>query len=185
MSRAHALSLPVVPIPGASALITALCAAGLPSDRFVFEGFPPAKRQARLTEFTALAAEARTLIFYESPHRILESLDDMAACFGATRQAALCRELTKAFETIVQAPLADLQQWVRADENQQRGEFVVIVHGAPPVPQEALLQEALRVLDILLESVSVKQAAALAAKITGMKKNQLYELALERQTEKR
>lgn len=180
VQRARELSLSVVPVPGVSALTAALSAAGLPSDRFVFEGFPPAKRAARLAYFTALAAEPRTLVFYESPHRIVDSLDDMAQAFGAERLAVVCRELTKTFETIHQDALEGLQRWVRADENQQRGEFVVLIHGAPAQDAEALDPEVLRVLDILLEELSVKQAASLAARITGLKKNQLYGLALAR-----
>ncbi|MCB1664197.1 MAG: 16S rRNA (cytidine(1402)-2'-O)-methyltransferase [Pseudomonadales bacterium] len=180
VQRARERGLPVVPVPGVSALTTALSAAGLPSDRFVFEGFTPAKRAARLRYFEELAGEARTLVFYESPHRILDSLEDMVQAFGGERRAVICRELTKTFETIRQDTLAALQAWTAADENQQRGEFVVLVHGAPLSAKSEVSAEALRVLEVLLESLSVKQAATLAARITGEKKNALYELALRR-----
>ncbi|NVK43327.1 MAG: 16S rRNA (cytidine(1402)-2'-O)-methyltransferase [Oceanospirillaceae bacterium] len=170
----------VVPVPGCSALVAALCAAGLPSDRFIFEGFLPAKTGARRQLLEALAAETRTLIFYESPHRILASLEDMLACFGAERFVVVARELTKTFETIEGQALGELLEWMRGDTNQQKGEFVVLVQGAPAREAEALDPEALRVLDLLLEELPVKQAAGLAARITGLKKNALYQLALER-----
>lgn len=170
----------VVPVPGCSALVTALCAAGLPSDRFVFEGFLPAKSLARRQRLEALAREERTLIFYESTHRILASLEDMQACFGAERMVVAARELTKTFETIKGAPVAELLEWMRQDANQQKGEFVVLVQGAPAPADDALNAEAMRVLDVLLEELPIKQAAALAAKLTGLKKNFLYQAALAR-----
>ena len=179
VQRAKEQSIRVVPIPGVCAITTALSAAGLPSDRFIFEGFPAAKRSGRQKHFQSLLEEPRTLIFYESPHRILDSIDDMLEVFGPQRQAAICRELTKTFETLHSAELGELQAWIREDPNRQRGEFVVIVRGAVLQQEEALNAEVLRTLEILLESLSVKQAAALAAKITGVKKNLLYERALE------
>jgi 16S rRNA (cytidine1402-2'-O)-methyltransferase len=170
----------VVPVPGCSALVTALCAAGLPSDRFVFEGFLPARSLARRQRLEALADEDRTLIFYESTHRILASLEDMQACFGADRMVVAARELTKTFETIKGAPVAELLAWMREDANQQKGEFVVLVQGKPAPAADAVDAGAMRVLDVLLEELPVKQAAALAARITGLKKNFLYQAALER-----
>nr|WP_067298778.1 16S rRNA (cytidine(1402)-2'-O)-methyltransferase [Marinobacterium profundum] len=170
----------VVPVPGCSALVTALCAAGLPSDRFVFEGFLPAKSLARRQRLDALAREERTLIFYESTHRILASLEDMQACFGAGRMVVAARELTKTFETIKGAPVSELLDWMRQDANQQRGEFVVLVQGAPTAAEDEVNIEAMRVLDVLLEELPIKQAAALAAKLTGLKKNFLYQAALAR-----
>ena len=175
---AHAAGIRVVPLPGACAAIAALSASGLPSDRFAFEGFPPVKSAARRTWLEAVAREPRTLIFYESPHRILESLQDMAAVFGATRTAVYARELSKHFETVRHATLGELVEWVGADPNQQRGEIVVLVHGAVPVEGEAY-PEAERILRILTKDLPVSQAAALAAEITGRKKNKLYELALQ------
>jgi len=168
----------VTPVPGACAAIAALSAAGLPSDRFVVEGFPPAKSAARRAVFEKLREESRTLIFYESPHRILESLKDMTEIFGAAREAVLARELTKQFETLRGGGLAELHDWVSRDQHQQLGEFVILIHGAPRAEREAVDAEAERVLRLLLEELPVSQAAALAAKITGLKKNRLYEYAL-------
>ncbi len=175
---ARQAGIAVVPVPGACAAIAALSAAGLPSDRFVFEGFPPAKSAARRAVFEKLQAEPRTLIFYESPHRILESLADMADIFGAGRQAVLARELTKQFETVRDGTLAELQSWVEGDKHQQLGEFVILIHGLPRVEREAVDAEAERVLTVLLEELPVSQAAALAARLTGLRKNTLYEYAL-------
>ncbi|HEY5603486.1 MAG TPA: 16S rRNA (cytidine(1402)-2'-O)-methyltransferase [Gammaproteobacteria bacterium] len=171
----HTLS--VVPVPGPSASICALSVSGLPSDRFCFEGFLPAKTQARQTRLQQLAHETRTLIFYEAPHRIVDALRDLVAVFGPERQGVITRELTKTFETILRAPLAELLEIVERDVNQQKGEFVVLVHGA--AEKVAGEEEQDRLLGILLEALPVKTAAALASKITGAKKNQLYERALE------
>lgn len=175
---ARRAGLRVTPVPGACAAITALSAAGLPSDRFVFEGFPPAKTGARRALFEELRAENRTLIFYESPHRILESLQDMLEIFGAGREAVLARELTKQFETLRSGSLGEIHEWVARDPDQRLGEFVVLIHGAPRPEQQAVDPEAERILKILLDELPVSQAAALAAKITGLKKNRLYESAL-------
>jgi len=175
---AHAAGARVVPVPGACAAIAALSASGLPSDRFAFEGFPPAKGAARRAWLDRLAHEPRTLIFYESPHRIVESLRDMAAVFGAAREAVYARELTKQFETVRHATLGELAAWVAADDKQQLGEIVVLVHGVVAHADSAAGEEAQRVLRLLLRELPVSQAAALAADITGRKKNELYELAL-------
>lgn len=178
VSVARARGVRVVPVPGVCAAIAALSAAGIPSDRFTFEGFPPARQAARLALFDSLQEESRTLVFYESPHRILDCVDDMARSFGSERIAVLARELTKTFETIHGDTLGGLQQWLRADENQQRGEFVILLRGAEQAPDEQVSPEARRVLAVLLEELSVKQAAALASRLTGVKKNLLYALAL-------
>ena len=175
---ARQAGLTVIPVPGACAAIAALSAAGLPSDRFVFEGFPPAKSAARRAVFEKLHEEARTLIFYESPHRILESLKEMTEIFGPEREAVLARELTKQFETVRSGTLTELSEWVNRDPHQQLGEFVILIHGVPRAEREAVDEEAERVLRILLEELPVSQATALAAKITGLKKNRLYEYAL-------
>ncbi len=180
--QARAAGIRVVPVPGACALIAALSAAGLPSDRFIFEGFLPAKAAARRTRLALLREEPRTLIFYEAPHRILECVEDMQAIFGGERLALLGRELTKTFETLKGLPLAGLREWIAADSNQQRGECVLLLAGweAPP-GEPAVGAEALRVLDLLLAELPLKRAAALAAEITGVRKNLLYQAALERQ----
>lgn len=179
--QARGAGVPVVPVPGACALIAALSAAGLPSDRFIFEGFLPAKAVGRRARLEQVKEEPRTLIFYEAPHRILECLEDMQAVFGDERPALLARELTKTFETLKGLPLAELRAWVAADSNQQRGECVVLVAGwQAPEDDAAVSSEALRVLDLLLAEMPLKRAAALAAEITGVRKNLLYQVALDR-----
>ena len=180
--QARAAGVKVVPVPGACALIAALSAAGLPSDRFIFEGFLPAKTAGRRARLEQVKEEPRTLIFYEAPHRILECLDDMQAVFGADRPALLGRELTKAFETLKGLPLGELHAFVAADSNQQRRECVVLVGGwSAPEDEQAISTEAQRVLDLLLAELPLKRAAALAAEITGVRKNLLYQAALEKQ----
>lgn len=178
--QARAAGVRVVPLPGACALIAALSAAGLPSDRFVFEGFLPAKTAGRRGRLEQLKEEQRTLIFYEAPHRILECLGDLEAVFGAERSAVLGRELTKTFETLKGLPLAELRAWVEADGNQQRGECVLVVGGwQAPQGDDAVDSHARRVLELLLDELPVKRAAALAAEITGVRKNLLYQVALD------
>lgn len=180
--QVRAAGIAVVPVPGPCALIAALSAAGLPSDRFIFEGFLPAKAVGRRARLEAVKEEPRTLIFYEAPHRILECLDDMELVFGGERMALLARELTKTFETLNGLPLAELRAWVASDSNQQRGECVVLVAGwQAPEGEDAVSAETLRVLDLLLKEMPLKRAAAVAAEITGVRKNLLYQVALERQ----
>jgi 16S rRNA (cytidine1402-2'-O)-methyltransferase len=169
----------VVPVPGACAAIAALSAAGLPSDRFSFEGFLPAKQAARQSVLRTLQREARTLIFYEAPHRVLETVQDMADIFGAERELVMARELTKTFETIKSASAAELAQWIAADANQARGEIVLLVRGAEKKADADIDSETKRIMGLLLEELPLKQAAALGAKITGLKKNFLYTWALE------
>lgn len=178
VDAALAANIRVVPIPGACAAIAALSAAGLPTDRFVFEGFLPAKTQARRQRIEALLREPRTLVFYEAPHRLLETLEDFELIFGAGRIAVLAREVTKLHETIRRAPLGELRAWA-TETNQSRGECVLMLQGDT---SEALLDaDSERVLKLLLDELPLKQAAALAAKITGQKKNDLYQLALSLQ----
>lgn len=182
--QARAAGIPVVPVPGACALIAALSAAGLPSDRFIFEGFLPAKAVGRKARLEQVKKEPRTLIFYEAPHRILECLQDMEQVFGADRPALLAREITKTFETLKGLPLGELRAFVEADSNQQRGECVVLVAGwTPPEDEDVIGAEARRILDLLLEEMPLKRAAALAAAITGVRKNLLYQVALDKQKE--
>lgn len=168
----------VVPIPGPSALICALSAAGLPTDRFLFEGFPARTGSARREQFGRLKDAEMTLIFYESSHRIVECLKDMVAVFGEDRPAVIARELTKLHETVLSQPLGALLGLLTDDHNQQKGEFVVLVAGAVRADGD-VDPEAQRVLEILMSEMPVKQAAALAARITGEKKNRLYQRALE------
>jgi 16S rRNA (cytidine1402-2'-O)-methyltransferase len=170
----------VVPVPGACALVAALSASGLASDRFSFEGFLPAKSGARRRALDTLAHEPRTLIFYEAPHRVLECLRDMQRAFGGEREAVLARELTKTYETIHSAPLAQLTDFVARDNNQQRGEIVLLVQGAPKRANAELDAEAERIMGVLLDELPLKQAASLGAKLTGLKKNLLYQWALEK-----
>jgi 16S rRNA (cytidine1402-2'-O)-methyltransferase len=172
------LGIPVSPIPGPSALIAALSVSGLPTDRFLFEGFPERGQAARRAQLEALRDEPRTLVFYESSHRVRESLRDMAAAFGPERRAVLARELTKLHETVVADTLEGLAALLEADPMQQKGEFVLMVAGAEPRPEEALDPQTERLLRILLEELPVKQAAALAARIRGEKRNRLYQAAL-------
>ena len=173
---AHQHGIPVIPIPGPCALITALCASGLPCDRFIFEGFLPGKNSARLKKLQEFLYETRTIIFYEAPHRILELIDDMLAVFGPKRYVVLARELTKAFETIHGDNLEKLNIWLNSDKNQQKGEFVILVEGAEYLSPYEIDRQ--RILGILLAELPIKQATSLAAKITHAKKNKLYALAL-------
>lgn len=177
VNAARAAGLSVIPVPGASAIITALSAAGLPTDRFIFEGFLPAKGAAREKHLQGLVAELRTVVFYESPHRIEASLAAMAEVLGADRRVVVARELTKRFETWLTGTLVEVCEMVKVDENQRRGEFVVMLAGAPEASSD-LQAEAEQILRILVKELPVKQAARLAADITGARKNDLYKRAL-------
>lgn len=170
---ARAAGIRVSPVPGACAAIAALSVAGLPSDRFVFEGFLPAKASARREQLSRLAGETRTLVFYESSHRIAESLADMQAIFGGERPAVMARELTKLFETVLDGDLATLRAQVEADDNQRKGEFVVMVQGAGD-DAEAQLVEGRRVYALLGQHMPPSTAAKLAAEITGAPRKALY-----------
>lgn len=171
--------LRVVPVPGPSALIAALSVAGLPSDRFMFEGFLPSKQAARRQRLQALAPATGTLVFYESSHRICDSLRDMADCLGGAREATVARELTKTFETIMHDTLNGLVDRVGADADQQKGEFVVLVQGAPARERPAIDETTVRLLEVLLSELPLKQAVGLAVRITGLSKNALYEQGLK------
>jgi 16S rRNA (cytidine1402-2'-O)-methyltransferase len=176
--------LRVIPVAGASAAIAALSVGGLVSDQFHFAGFLPAKAKQRESVLTALVTVAATLVFYEAPHRIVETITALAQAFGPERRIVFGREISKLFEQIHRCPLSEAGAWIAADTNRQRGEFVLLVEGAPVSSADESL-EAQRILTILLEECSVSQAAALTARITGQKKNALYELALQlSQTEK-
>ena len=169
--------LPVIPIPGPSSLLAALSVAGLPTDRFVFEGFLPAKTAARRERLRALAREERTLVFFEASHRIAETLADLAAEFGGERPAVIARELTKRFEEIQGAPIGDLVMWLEVDVNRQKGEFVLVVQGAAAA-SEADTPENRCLLAALLSELPVSRAVVVAAKLTGLRKKPLYDLAL-------
>ncbi|RUO74697.1 16S rRNA (cytidine(1402)-2'-O)-methyltransferase [Pseudidiomarina sediminum] len=169
----------VVALPGPCAITTALSAAGLPTDRFSFEGFLPAKPQQRRKVLTALLEEPRTMVFYESPHRILATLEDLAATIGPDRQMVMGRELTKQFETYLSGSIAEVMAQVQADSNQQRGEMVLMLAGATLVESDVDVATALRTVAILRQHLPLKKAAACAAEIHGVRKNQLYQLALE------
>ena len=170
---ARAAGVKVSPVPGACAAIAALSVAGLPSDRFVFEGFLPAKAAARRERLQRLAGETGTLVFYESSHRIADALADCVAAFGADRPAVLARELTKLFETVLDGTLGELQSAVEADENQRKGEFVLLVQGAGE-DADAKVAEGRRLYAKLCEHLKPSQAAKLAAELSGAPRKALY-----------
>jgi 16S rRNA (cytidine1402-2'-O)-methyltransferase len=178
VNLAHQAGIKVVPIPGANAAITALSASGLLMPRFLFIGFLPAKSSHRKQVLEAICDVPATLVFYEAPHRVLESVSDFAAVLGGERHITFARELTKTFETIHSCRLDQALAWLQADPNQQRGEFVLLVEGAPAKDEQAISPETRRTLELLLAELPLKQAVKLAADITGVKKNTLYELAL-------
>jgi len=179
----QALGLRVTPVPGASALIAALCVSGLPTDSFIFCGFPPARALARRTWLAKHRSEHRTQVFFESRHRIVASLLDMQECFGALRTATLARELTKTYETIKQASLADLYLWISTSPEQQKGEFVIVVAGAQESAEEIEETELRRVISILLRDFPASQAASTAAQLLGCKRKRAYALAIEMRTD--
>ncbi|WP_026377489.1 16S rRNA (cytidine(1402)-2'-O)-methyltransferase [Aestuariibacter salexigens] len=168
----------VTPIPGPSALITALSAAGLPTDRFIFEGFLPVKSAARDKSLSKLLGESATVVFYESPRRILTTVEAIISELGEDRRLVLAKELTKAFETFFSGTAAQCRDWLAEDDNHQRGEFVLMVGGAPQ-QLEDLPPDALALLALLKNELALKKAAAIVAQHYGLKKNALYKHALE------
>lgn len=178
-AQAHVAGIRVVPVPGACAAIAALSASGLPTDRFVFEGFLPARAGAREQRLRELAGEVRTLIFYESSHRIAESVTAMKAVFGAARRVCLARELTKLHEQIVNLPLADLPAWLAADANRERGEFVVLISGAADESSAGTQLPPTALFELLRTELPPSAAARLAAKMTGLPRKQFYALTQE------
>lgn len=174
LARAH--EIPVIPVPGACALITALCAAGVPCDSFLFLGFLPAKQSARQAKLASLQAEAHTLIFYESTHRILECLNDVAAVYGADCDIVLAKELTKTFERFITGSVVEVSHWLLAETARTKGEFVLIIPPRPQPPQQNTHEE---LLTVLLAELPLKQAVAIACKLSKANKNELYELALQ------
>jgi 16S rRNA (cytidine1402-2'-O)-methyltransferase len=175
VAQARQAQIPVVPIPGACALITALSAAGVPCDRFTFVGFLPAKQAARRQALQELRAIEHSLIFYESTHRITESIDDIAFVFGPDSPLTLAKELTKSFERFVSGSCTEVKQWLNEDPAHRKGEFVLII----PARQEVKNHDASdTLLSILLEELPLKQAVKIAAKLTDFNKNELYQRAL-------
>ena len=176
--EARSNHVPVHCVPGPSAVTAALGVSGLPTDRFTFEGFLPARRSRRLRVLDTLAGEKRTMVFYEAPHRIADALADLCAAFGNDREAALARELTKRFESVVTGRLDDLLDRVRTGAIPARGEIVVVVRGcATGTADEDMTDSMLRAM--LDEAVTVRQAAAVAARLTGRSRNVLYRRALK------
>ena len=169
----------VSPVPGPCALVAALSAAGLPTDRFVFEGFLPTKRAARRGALEALVDETATLVFYESPHRILETAAMLAEVMGPERPVVLARELTKAFETFYSGTAAEVSRLLEQDPYASKGEFVVMVQGAPERPVDAPSLDVDRFLTLLLAELPVKKVARLGAELTGIPRNELYQRALD------
>lgn len=176
--EARAQGIKVVSIPGPCAAIAALSAAGLPTDKFTFEGFLPAKAEARRNRLTELLHESRTMIFYEAPHRLYHALQSLQEVFGAERKAVVARELTKMHETILSNELGQLLAYYDSHQNELRGEIVILVAGVDEARSESKEVRPEEVLDVLLEELPLKQAASLASKITGERKNVLYEMAL-------
>ena len=177
VSQGHDREVSIVPVPGVCAAIAALSAAGLATDSFAFEGFPPAKQGARLHFLEPLAQQPRTTIFYISCHRIVETLKDMCSVFGENRRVTFARELTKTFETIKRAAISDLVEWVEADDNQRKGEIVLVVEGKAAEATDSTQIDFY--LTVLLAELRVKQAVKLLVKMTGENKNDLYKRALE------
>jgi 16S rRNA (cytidine1402-2'-O)-methyltransferase len=169
----------VVPIPGACAMVCALSVSGLPADRFLFAGFPPRGRSQRQSWLQALSRDRSTLIFYESSHRVVESLQEMVCQFGAERDGVIARELTKTYETVLRGSLGALLEILQQDEDQRKGEFVILVAGSTVASQSRIEVDVERVLITLLQELPLKQAVSLASKITGLKKNKLYNQALD------
>jgi 16S rRNA (cytidine1402-2'-O)-methyltransferase len=178
VAAAARAGVPVSAVPGSCAAIAGLTLSALPTDRFCFEGFLPAKQAARRGRLEALRTEPRTLVFYEAPHRIAETLADMAAVLGAARPAAIARELTKKFETVYRDTLAGLAALAAEDANLARGELVLVVEGAADAAAVADDAEADRLLGILLAELPASQAAKLAAQISGRSRRELFERAV-------
>ncbi len=178
VAEVRAAGFRVIPIPGANAALAALSASGLPAPHFLFYGFLPNKSAARCRALQDLIALPYTLVFYEAPHRIVECVADLHSVYGGDRQIVFAREITKLFESIHRCTLAKAMDWLNADANNQRGEFVLLVSGAV-AREEGLDAEAERVLSLLLKELPLKQAVQLAVQITGVGRNELYQRALE------
>lgn len=173
---AHAANLGVYVVPGPCAAIAAVSIAGLPTDRFAFEGFLPPRTNARRKRLGDLSGDARTLVFYEAPHRLIECIDDFCATFGRDREVVIARELTKVHETLYRGPLGDVAEAISADPNAARGEIVIVVAGAPASEEHDNERRALHMIPVLTQHLSRAQAIKVAAEITGAKRNRLYAL---------
>jgi 16S rRNA (cytidine1402-2'-O)-methyltransferase len=180
VSLVQKAGITIIPLPGACAAITALCASGLPTDKFVFEGFLPIKTNARNQRLHDLKTETRTTIYYEAPHRILKTINTMLEVFGENRHVVIARELTKKFETIYNGSLSEIKNWLESDINQQKGEFVILVHGNEQFDSQKISIETANLLDILAAELPPNQAASLASKITGIRKNLLYKQLVQK-----
>ena len=178
IAAAHSAGIRVIPVPGASAVICALSAAGIAAPHWLFYGFLPAKASHRRLALQTLAVLPYTLVFYEAPHRIVDCVADLASVLGGERRITFARELTKLFESIHSLPLAEAGSWLIADANRQKGEFVLIISGCPLVDEEEDQKRLRDTLTILMDDLPLKQAAHIAAKLTGIKKNTCYKFAL-------
>ncbi|PKI13044.1 16S rRNA (cytidine(1402)-2'-O)-methyltransferase [Colwellia sp. 12G3] len=178
----RSLGLNVSPIPGACAAISALSVAGLPTDRFSFEGFLPSKSGARQATLLALADEARTMVFYDAPRRAIDTVRDIVTTLGGERYIVIARELTKTFETIHSDSAENFLTWLEEDANQLKGEMVLIIEGYK-AKEDEISTEVINTLKLLLAEMKPKKACAIAAEIYGVKKNALYEIALSLKSE--
>jgi len=178
LREAHQAGITVSPLPGACAFVAALSASGLPTDRFVFEGFLPAKKAARKKRLRELGHETRTLVFYESVHRIADTIQDLIECFGADRRAFIGRELTKLFEQCIGADLAGLAEMLEDGRIPSKGEFVIVLEGAAGMAPENVSIDAQRLLEELVEILPGKQAVSIVARLSGQKRNVLYDKML-------
>lgn len=178
LQLAHQQQIKIIPIPGASALITALSVAGFSADKFVFEGFLSAKHQARYQRLQDLRHETRTLVFYETPHRIVDCVTTMLSCFGETREMVLVKELTKIFETVYRDKIANILTWLTEKPERQKGEFVLVVQGAQASETQLITPEVEHIFLLLRAELPLKQAAKLTSEITGISKNALYTFGL-------
>ena len=186
VEMARSRGIAVIPVPGASAVIAALSVAGIPSDRFYFEGFLPAKSTQRCKRLAALADETSTLVFYESPHRIVACLNDMAAVIAEPdkRKVFVARELTKKFESHFLGSVLEAARWIASDENNSRGEFVLVLEGRAARQGsdiDELMRKAIDTVELLSAEVSMKRAVAVAAQLVGVRKNALYAAMLEKE----
>lgn len=178
VAAAHKAGIPVVPIPGACAVIAALSASGFPADRFVFAGFLSAKEKQRIESLQALQQERRTVVLYEAPHRLVALLQAMRTLYEPDREIVLAKELTKTFEAIKRGSIDDILAWLEAEPQRLRGEFVILIAGCQTTQEVGVSAEGQRVLSLLLTELPLKKASKLTAQITGDKKNALYEFAV-------